>query len=55
MTSGYMAVFLIFHDQMPFLAPTLDNADALFAMVITLGFYLHHLEVTDQDTASRSL
>jgi len=27
-----------------------DNADALFTMVITPGFYLHHVEVTDPDT-----
>jgi len=31
--------------QMPFLAPTLDNADPLFAPAITSGFYLHHIEV----------
>jgi len=41
---------------MPFLAPTLDiNADPLFALVITLGLYLHHVEVADQDPASGSL
>jgi len=26
---------------MPFLMPTLDNADLLFALVITPNFYLH--------------
>jgi len=31
---------------MPFLALTVDNADLLF------GFYLHHVEVADQDPAS---
>jgi len=41
---------------MPFLASTLDNADLLFAMVITSGFYLKHVDVmADQDTASASL
>jgi len=37
---------------MPFLAPTLDNTDPLFALAITPGFYLHHVEVADQDPAS---
>jgi len=42
--------------QMPFLAPTLDNADSLFFLVITPGFYLNHrIEVADQDPASGSL
>jgi len=31
------------------------NADSLFAPVMTPGFYLHHVEVTDQDPASCSL
>jgi len=35
-------------------APTLDNADPLFAL-ITLRFYPHHIEVADQDPASGSL
>jgi len=52
MTSGYLAVLFISIDRMPFLAPTLDNADPLFALVITAGFYLHHVEVADQDQAS---
>jgi len=40
---------------MPFLGPTLDNADLLFALVIIPGFYLHHVELADQDLASGSL
>jgi len=30
--------------QMLFLAPTIDNADPLFALVTRPGFYLHHEE-----------
>jgi len=37
-----------------FLAPILDNDDPLFALVITPGFYLHHVEVADQDLANGS-
>jgi len=33
---------------MPFLASTLDNADLLYALMIALGFYLHHVELADQ-------
>jgi len=62
MTSGYMPVLFISIRQMPFLAPTHDNVDLLFALVITQGalvqhqgFYLHHVEVADQDSASGSL
>jgi len=40
---------------MLFLAPTLDNADLLFSLVITLGFYLHNVEVVDPDAGSGSL
>jgi len=40
---------------MPFLVPTLDNADPLFALVITPGFYLHHVEVAKQHSAGGSL
>jgi len=29
-----------------------DNADPLFALVITAGFCRHHVEVVDQDPAS---
>jgi len=55
MTSGYTAVLFIFIGQMPLLAPILDNADPLFALLITPGFYLHHVEVADQRQASGSL
>jgi len=55
MTSGYMAVLLISIGQMPFLTPTLDNADPLFALVITPDFFLHHIEVADQYPASGCL
>jgi len=34
-----------FNWQIPFLAPTLDNADPLFAMLIKPGFHLHQVEV----------
>jgi len=34
---------------MPFLAPTLDNANPLFTLVITPGFYMH--QVANQDPA----
>jgi len=54
MTFGYIAGLFIAIGRMPFLAPTLDNADPLFALVITLRFYLHHVEVADQDQASGS-
>jgi len=42
-------------DQLPFLASTIENADPLFAMVITPGYYLHYVEVADQDPVSGSL
>jgi len=45
----------IFIGQMPFLAPTLDNADPLFTLVITPDVYLHHEEVADQSPATGSL
>jgi len=38
--------------RMPFLAQILDNANPLFALAITPGFYLDHVEVTDQEPAS---
>jgi len=34
------------------LALTLDNTDPLFALVLTPGVYLHHVEVPDQDPAT---
>jgi len=37
---------------MPFLAPTFDNADPLFPLVITPGFYQHHIEMEYQDPDS---
>jgi len=37
-SAGNMVVLLIFIDWMPFLAPTLENADPLFNMMITLRF-----------------
>jgi len=49
MRSGYMAVLFISTDRMPLLAPILDNADPLFALVIKPGFHLHPVEVADQE------
>jgi len=51
----YMTVLFISIGRMPFLAPSLDDADLLFALVITTGFYLHHVEAADQYTASGRL
>jgi len=48
MTSGYVALLSISIDRMPFLEPTLDNADLLFSLLIKPGFYLHHIKVADQ-------
>jgi len=47
-----MAVLFIPVGRMPSLASTFDNADRLFAPVITPGFYLHHVEVADQASGS---
>jgi len=55
MTSGYVAALSITIDRMSFQVPTLDIADPLLARVITPGFYLHRVEVADQDLASGSL
>jgi len=55
MTSGNVAALFLSVNLMPFLAPTLDNADPLFALVITPDFYQQNVEVTDQDPASCSL
>jgi len=49
-----MAALFISIGRMPFLAPTLDNADQLFVLVMTSSFYLHHVEVANQDPASGS-
>jgi len=46
--SDCTATLFIFIYRMPFLAPTLDNADPIFALTIFTGFYLHHVEVTNQ-------
>jgi len=41
---------------MPFLDKTLDNADPLYALVITSGLYLYQVVMADhQDPASGSL
>jgi len=37
--SGYMAIWFIFIGWMPFFSPTLDNADQLFALMITPGYH----------------
>jgi len=50
-----MTVLFIYIGRMPFVAPTLDNADPLFALVIASGFYLHHVKVADHDPAGGSL
>jgi len=50
-----MAVLFILISRLPFLAPTLDNADPLFTLVITPDVYLHHEEVADQSPATGSL
>jgi len=54
-TSGYMALLFISIGRMPFLALTLDNADPLFVLVITPVFYMHEVEMADQDPACGSL
>jgi len=46
-----MTVVFIFIGQMPFLSPMLDNADPLFALMITSGLDLHRVELADQDPA----
>jgi len=52
MTSGYMAVLFNSIDRMAFLPSTLGNADPLFTPVITSPFYLHNVDLADQDQAS---
>jgi len=54
-TSGYGAILFILIVQISFLAPTLDNTDPFFALVIAPGFYLHHIEVADRGPASSSV
>jgi len=46
-----MALFISI-GRMPFLTPTFDNAD--FALMMAPDFYLHHVEVADQDPNSGS-
>jgi len=52
---SHMAVLFIYIGRMPFLTPTLDNAEPLFALVLIPGFFLHQVEVADQQPASGSL
>jgi len=40
-----MAVLFISIDRMPFLVPTVDNADPFFGLVITSGSHLYQVEV----------
>jgi len=44
-SDDYMAFLFIFMGWMPLLVPTLENADPLFELVMTPGFFLHHVEV----------
>jgi len=44
-----MAVLFISIGRMSGLAPTPNTVALLFAMVMAPGFYLHHVEVVDQD------
>jgi len=44
-----MTVLFISIGGMPFMATTLDIADSLFAIVITPGFYLHHVQMADRN------
>jgi len=46
-----MAVFFISIDPTLFLAPAHENADPLTAP----GFYLHHVDMADQDPGSGNL
>jgi len=52
---SHMAVSFIYIGRMPFLTPTLDNAEPLFALLLIPGFFLHQVEVADQQPASGSL
>jgi len=44
-----MAVMFIFVGPMAILVPKYDITDPLFTLVISPGFYLHHIEVADKD------
>jgi len=50
-----MAALFMSIGRMPLLVPTIDNPDPHFTLVITPGFYLHHVDMVDQDPASGSL
>jgi len=50
-TSTYMMVFFNSIGRMLFEAPTIDNADPLFALMITPVLYMHRIEVAYQDPA----
>jgi len=54
-TSDYMAILFLSICLLPFLTSKIDNPDPLFALVITPGFYLHPVDVADQDPASDRL
>jgi len=55
-TSSYNSSDLFISiDRITFLSPTLDNAYPHFALVITPCFYLHQVEVVDEDPASGCL
>jgi len=49
-----MADLIISIGRMPFLPPTIDNADPLFALVIIPGFSLYQVQVK-QDPGSGTL
>jgi len=46
-----MAVVIIYIGQIPILAPTFNNTDPLFTLLITAGFYMLYVEVVDPDPA----
>jgi len=50
-----MVASFFFIGRVFFLAPTLDNDDQLLIIALVINtpvFYLHHVEVVDQDPAS---
>jgi len=51
MTSGYMAVLIFFHcpDALS------GGADPVFALVITQGSYLHHVQLAKLDSANNNI
>jgi len=52
---GVYGSFVYVHWTDALLGKILVNADPLFALVITPGVYLHHVEVVDQYPASGCL